>query len=220
MQNPFDNITHIVFDLDGLLVDSEPLWVIAEDVILQQHGTTWDAEKATQHIGLRIDEVAAVMVRLYDVPLTPAEMADQLMIEMTRLISERLEPMPGADKAVHNLHQAGFTQAIASSSGTAYIHSIVEKMNWHDHIAIIASAQNVERGKPAPDVYLRAADLLNVNPAACLALEDSLNGAKAAQAAGMRVVAIPGESFSASDFNTIADYVFPSLVEFLQHLPH
>ena len=220
MQNPFDNITHIIFDLDGLLIDSEPLWKIAEDVILNAYNTEWDAEKARHHIGLRIDEVASVMVKLYELPLTPDDMANQLMKEMTSLVNERLETMPGADEAIRTLHESRFTLAIASSSGAEYIQAIVKKMDWGKHISVIASAEHVERGKPAPDVYLLAAELLKVNPVQCLALEDSLNGAKAAHTAGMRVIAIPGHDFSASDFDGIADYIFPSLPEFLQQLPH
>lgn len=209
----FENITHIIFDLDGLLVDSEPLWKIAEEKALNTHGKHWQPEIARQHIGLRMDEAAAVMVKGYQIPVSASSLADEIIAVMFRLIATDLTAMRGAHEAIEKFHADGLILAIASSSLESYIRRVVHQMGWGSYMQVIASGYNVPRGKPAPDVYLAAAEMLNANVNTCLAFEDSVNGAKAAQAAQMQVCAIPGHDFTPADFVGIADFVLSSLQE-------
>lgn len=224
MRGLFDSVSHIIFDLDGLLVDSEPLWKLAEQKTLAEYGKVWQIEIARQHIGVRIDQVAEIMVHGYQVDSSPEVFGNRLMEHMFELIASDLQVMSGAVEAIQKFHAAGLTLAIASSSSETYIRAIVEQMNWTDFISIIASACNVPQGKPSPDVYLDAVRMLGTDSTTCLAFEDSVNGAKAAHAARIRVCAIPGHDFHPADFDGIANVVYPSLndvlhLEFGANLP-
>jgi mannitol-1-/sugar-/sorbitol-6-/2-deoxyglucose-6-phosphatase len=218
MDSLFHNISHIIFDLDGLLIDSEPLWEIAETNILARYGKIWTPEIGRQHIGLRIDEAAVVMVNAYQISLEPQILADEIYAEMLHLIDTSLILMPGAEETLQAFHATGYPLAIASSSSEAYINKVIQKYSWSSYIKVVASGDRVARGKPAPDVYLLAAQQLGVLPANCAALEDSLNGSKAARAAGMTTIAIPGHDFTPQDFDEIAHATFPSLLELLDIL--
>jgi sugar-phosphatase len=216
----FDGITHIIFDLDGLLIDSEPVWGIAEDQVLQRYGKRWDAEIARRHIGLRVDEATGIMIREYGLKTDAHHLATEIYDTMMELLAEATVIMPGADKTIQLMHQRGYTLGIASSSAQSYIESVVDRLGWGGYLAVLASGDSVPRGKPAPDVYLLAAERLGVYPQHCLALEDSLNGAKAAQSAGMRTVVIPGHEFTPPQFQGVADVIYPSLLEFLKAIPY
>lgn len=216
MPGLFDQISHVIFDLDGLLIDSEPLWKIAEQKALAEYNTVWRLEIARQHIGVRIDEAAMIMVKGYQMEVAAKELAARVMAHMLEQISQNLTVMSGAGEAIQKFHEAGLRLAIASSSSEDYIQEVLHQMGWTPFIDTVTSAYHVPRGKPAPDVYLEATRILGAHPMACLAFEDSVNGAKAAQAAQLRVCAIPGHDFSPSDFEGIADVTYPSLNDVLQ----
>lgn len=207
----FEGLTHIIFDLDGLLVDSEILWEAAESDVLTRYGKAWDAEIAKSHIGLRLDEAVGVMIAGYGLDVSVAAFEEEIFNAMIDLILAQLEPMVGANEIMQTFAAAGLSLSIASSSTNLYIQTVVDKMGWGDVIGLLASAEDVPMGKPAPDVYLLAAEKLDADPANCLALEDSVNGAKAARSAGMRTVAVPGHEFSPADFDGIAHAIYPTL---------
>lgn len=207
----FDGITHVVFDLDGLLIDSEPLWQIAEHAILTEHQKEWNEAIAKNHIGLRLDEAAAVMVRDYQLPMESGVLEADILARMLVLLQTQLTVMPGAQEAIATLQRQGYGLAIASSSALDYIQAAVTAQNWP--IPVLASAYEVPKGKPAPDVYLKAVERLGVTAEQCIAFEDSVNGAKAAFAAGLRTVAIPGHGFSADDFAGFTHAVYGALVD-------
>lgn len=207
----FEGLSHIIFDLDGLLVDSEILWQVAESDVLARYGKVWNAEIAKSHIGLRLDEAVEVMIAGYGLDVSLTAFEEEIFNAMIDLILAQLEPMMGANEIITAFAEADLTLAIASSSTNHYIQTVVDKMAWGDVIGLLASAEDVPMGKPAPDVYLLAAEKLGANPANCLALEDSVNGAKAARSAGMRTVAIPGHEFSPADFDGIAHAIYPTL---------
>lgn len=216
MPGLFDQISHVIFDLDGLLIDSEPLWKIAEQKALAEYNTVWRLEIAHQHIGVRIDEAAVIMVKGYQMEVAAKELAARVMAHMLEQISQNLTVMSGAGEAIQKFHEAGLSLAIASSSSEDYIQAVLHQMGWTPFIDTVASAYNVPRGKPAPDVYLEATRILGTKSSHCLAFEDSVNGAKAAQAAQLRVCAIPGHDFTPADFEGIADATYPSLNDVLQ----
>lgn len=216
----FHNITHIIFDLDGLLIDSEPLWYRAEDIALQTYGKRWDMEIAKRHTGVRMDESAAIMIEGYGLDTDAVTLERQVIDEMLILLAKELIILPGADELIKQAHTQGLTLAIASSSMESYIQAVVDRSGWQPFISVIASAYNVPRGKPAPDVYLQAIELLGAQADQCIAFEDSVNGAKAARDAGMRCVAIPGHGFVPADYDNIAHHVYPSLLDVVKLLPH
>ena len=208
-----DNITHIIFDMDGTLVDSEPLWQKAEEVILARYDQTWQRDVAKHHIGVRLDEAAQIMVDRYHLPIRSSQLEDEIFAAMLDLIQTELTPMGGVEAFIQTAAEKGYEMGVASSSPLEYIQQIVVRCGWQDYMTHVVSAYQVPNGKPAPDVYLRAAELFAVDPALCLAFEDSLNGAWAAQAAGMRVVAIPGHDFTSGEFDGVADMTVASFTD-------
>lgn len=209
----------IIFDMDGLLVDSEPVWAEAESGVLASYGKIHTEDKRQQLIGLRIDEFIAKMRDLYEIPASVESLHDDVLERMLAFIPTRVKAHSGAGELLQYVSTTGLPVAIASSSPSVIIEAIVKNQGWLDLIPIRCSAQWVARGKPAPDVYLKAAEEIGVSPTDCLALEDSPNGARAAVAAGMTCFAVPDPSHSSADsFAEITPHIFANLNAVLTHL--
>jgi HAD superfamily hydrolase (TIGR01509 family) len=203
-----------LFDLDGLLIDSEPLWKRAESVVLARLGRSFDHQIAVAHMGMRMSECAAGMVAAYGLEdCTPERFATDLVEALLAEFDDGLAAMPGAHEAIRSAADRGVL-AIASGSPLRVIERALDHFGWAPHFRVLCSADDVPRGKPAPDVFLEAARRLEVEPARCTVLEDSLNGARAARAAGMRCVAVPGADFDGAQFEGYADLVLESLEQF------
>lgn len=209
----------VIFDMDGLLVDSETVWHIAETDLITSFGYTYTDEVRAHIIGTRIDEFMVYLRSYYRLEPTVEQLSAQLIDDMLRLIPTQVKPQPGANEVIQYVVERGWPLAIASSSPQAIIDATVKAQGWGDVFAVRCSAEFEAKGKPAPDVYLTAAKALNVPPAKCLALEDSPNGARAAVAAGMVCYAVPDRSHSAkSAFDPITPHVFDSLYDVLEAL--
>lgn len=209
----------IVFDMDGLLVDSEPLWHRAETVLVESRGHTYTPELRAKIIGMRLDAIVETFRRELHFPETDAELIDELNRYMLRFLPEMVRPQPGAHELVAWVAARGLPRAIASSSPAVVIDAVVESQGWEDVFAVRCTADDVPAGKPAPDVYLAAAQRLGVPPERCLALEDSPTGARAAVAAGMVCCAVPDLTHSDPDaFAAITPHVASSLHEVLAAL--
>jgi mannitol-1-/sugar-/sorbitol-6-/2-deoxyglucose-6-phosphatase len=202
----------IIFDMDGLLVDSESVWSIAEDEMFAARGITVSREVRNQIIGMRIDEFMGKLRAIYQLPESVPDLVDELEQRMLKKIPELVKPQPGARELVAYITEKAIPCAIASSSPMIIIEATVQAQHWDPPFSVRCSAEFEERGKPAPDVYLRAAERLGVAPTDCLALEDSPNGARAAIAAGMLCYAVPDLSHTtAAAFDKITPHVFDSL---------
>jgi HAD superfamily hydrolase (TIGR01509 family) len=203
-----------LFDLDGLLIDSEPLWKRAEKTVLAQFDRTFSQEIAVAHMGMRMQECAEGMVAAYGlVECSPERFASDLVEALLAEFDRGLEAMPGAHAAIRAAADRG-RLAIASGSPLRVIERALDRFGWTRHFSVLCSADEVSRGKPAPDVYLEAARRLGVEPSGCTVLEDSLNGARAARAAGMRCIAVPGADFEVAQFGDCADTILLSLEAF------
>ena len=202
----------IIFDMDGLLVDSERVWHIAEDEVFASRGLEYTDELRASIIGLRMDEFMAKLQAHFRIEEPLADLTAEVNANMLRMIPTMVQPQPGAAELLQLVQQRGWPVAIASSSPMTIIDATLRCQGWDDVFRLRCSADNVARGKPAPDVYLQAAQLLGVAPHNCLALEDSPNGARAAIAAGMTCYAVPDRSHSQPDaFAGITPYVFADL---------
>ena len=209
----------IIFDMDGLLVDSETVWLIAETEMIEARGHKYTHDIREQIIGMRIDEFMVILHDHYQFDESVNDLVDELNQRMLHLIPTHVKPQPGAPELIDYVQAQGWPVAIASSSPTSIINAIVQAQGWEDIFRVRHSADDEEYGKPAPDVYLAAARTLNVAPAHCLALEDSPNGSRAAVAAGMTCYAVPDQSHSPkSAFQGITDHVFDSLHDVLEIL--
>ncbi len=207
----------IIFDMDGLLVDSEPVWHEVEVELIEAHGYVYSDELRESGVGMRVDEFAAILQQHYPkLGETPAAIEAAITGRMMSLPAGRIQARPGADELLRYVAELGIPRAIASSSSQRIIEHFVRLMGWDALIPQRYSAEFVARGKPAPDIYLRAADRLGCAPESCLALEDSRLGTQAALAAGMTCYTVPDLSHSKlTDFADMNDRIYGSLNEIL-----
>ena len=181
-----------VFDMDGLLIDSEPLWRRAEISVLNDLGVGLTDEMCRQTMGLRLDEMVEYWYDRFPWQSTSCEeVATRILHEVTQLVKTRGEALPGAETLVRNLKEQHCKLAVASSSPHSLINCVLAKLDLSDCFSVLCSAEKQEFGKPHPGVYLAAAKELAVDPGECLAFEDSLNGVNSAKGAGMSVVVVP-----------------------------
>lgn len=205
-------IEAIIFDMDGLMVNSEELWEETERLYFASKGHTYSSEFDGLLMGRKKEESAAIIKeRLGLEDSIQAIIAERYDI-IRKLCHERLELMPGFSALLESLVERQVPIALASSSPMDQIHFVLNRFDLHRHFSIIVSGDMVSRGKPAPDIYLMTAELLAKEPSVCLALEDTVNGARAAKAAGMICLAVPDMRQRGLDFS-MADSKFASLTE-------
>jgi len=206
-------IDAVVFDLDGVLVDSERAWSQARERVVREHGGTWPPGATKAMLGMSSTEWARYLRDELGVTLDPADIITDVVEQMKRLYRERLPLIPGAQEAVRAL-AAGWPLGLASSSNRPIIDLALELSDLRDCFAVTVSSEEVAHGKPAPDVYLAAVAALAVPAARAAAIEDSANGLRSAAAGGLHVVAIPNREFPPGpDALALADRVLASLRE-------
>ncbi len=207
-------IEGVVFDLDGVLIDSEPLWRDAEIEVFASVGIVLDHELCQRTMGLRSDEVVAHWraQRPWSGAST-AEVEAELLRVVATHIRHRGEPKPGIDEVLGFLEGRGIPVAVASSSPNAVIAAALERLDLGARFACVCSAEDEPFGKPHPGVYLTAAARLGISPACCCAIEDSPNGVLAAKAAGMTCIAIPDQAYGADPRIMTADRVVGALTD-------
>ncbi|HYM83769.1 MAG TPA: HAD family phosphatase [Candidatus Dormibacteraeota bacterium] len=207
------DVRAVVFDLDGLLVDTEVLWREEEAGLLSAHGVEHTREDSLATVGRAIDHSVAYLAwRIGRPPSAVPELRRELMARMRTAFADRLAPMPGAIGLVRGLADAGLPMAVASNTDRDLVRLALERAGLSDVFDAVVSAEDVEHPKPAPDVYLRACQALGVAPSEALAFEDSESGIVAARAAGLRVYAVP--QLVEMDVSA-ADRVLESLEELL-----
>ena len=210
-------IEAVIFDLDGLLIDSEPLWQEAEILIFKQVNLVLTSELCRQTQGLRIDEVVDYWYRQYPwTNLSKLKVEELIVSKVIELIHLKGQPLPGVAQAIAFVKNQNVKIALASSSTSQIIQAALQKLNLTEVFVEIYSAESEMLGKPHPGVYSTTAQKLNVPPQSCLALEDSLNGVLAAKAAHMKCVAIPEAIQQKNPQFAIADLILKSLEEFNQ----
>lgn len=208
----------IIFDMDGTLVDSEVVWDIAEQEMFADMNLTYNAEVREQVIGLRLDEFFEKLIGIYKLENSIDELQAELIKRMMIKIPELVEPKSGAQAIIEWTAQQGIPYCIASSSPMSIIEASVKAQGWTDLIPHLYTADSVPKGKPAPDVYLYAAEQLGINPEDCLALEDSPNGARSAISAGMTCYVVPDSHSTPEKFADITPHVFSTLDDVLAQL--
>jgi HAD superfamily hydrolase (TIGR01509 family) len=182
----------VIFDLDGVLVDSERIWDEVRRAVVAEHGGTWREEATRAQQGMSTPEWARYLVEELGAQLTPPEIATVVVKRMAARYAAEPPLIPGAVDVVRQV-SARWPVAIASSSPVILIKGFLDVTGLPVGAAV--SSEQVGAGKPAPDVYLRAAELLGVAPSECAAVEDTTNGLRSALAAGMAVYAVPNPHF-------------------------
>jgi HAD superfamily hydrolase (TIGR01509 family) len=203
-------IEAVVFDLDGVVVDSEQVWDDVREQLAHERGGRWHAGAQAAMMGMSSPEWSAYMHDEIGLAESPGEINDEVVRRMLERYGERLPLIDGAVEAVQRLAGA-FRLAVASSSNRPLIERVLETAGIAGLFEAVVSSEEVARGKPAPDVYLEAARRLELDPARCAAIEDSANGIRSAHAAGMRVLAVPNAHYPpAPDALALADDVVAS----------
>lgn len=206
--------TAVIFDMDGLLIDSEPLWRRAEIEVLARVGVPLTEADCMRTTGLRIDAVVAFWQRERPwVGATPVEVAERIVTRVIELVNAEGALLPGAREALDFFAARGLPLGLASSSPRRLIDAVLACLRLAERFAVVCSAEGLPRGKPDPAVYLHAAARLRHDPRRCLAIEDSLPGVLAAVAAGMGCIAVPAAEHQGDPRLQRATVVLGSLAE-------
>jgi HAD superfamily hydrolase (TIGR01509 family) len=206
-------IEAVVFDLDGVLVDSEPEWEQVRRQLVAERGGHWTADAQHRLMGMSTGEWARYLSEDLGVGLPPETVARLVIERMAVRYAERLPLMPGAVEAVRRL-AADWPLGLASSSPPSLIAAVLDTASLRSSFTAVMSTEEVDRGKPAPDIYLAVAGRLGRRPQRCAAVEDSSNGLRSAAAAGMAVIAVPHPSYPPDpDALGQAAVVLPGLAE-------
>src|SRR5688500_3273209 len=213
MPGPESVIEAVVFDLDGVLIDSEHVWDEARRELAAERGGRWTETASRDMMGMSSLEWSRYMHDVIGVPDPPEEISREVVRRLEELYRRDLPLVEGAVEAVERL-AAHWPLGLASSSNRELIDLVLELSGLARYFRATVSSEEVARGKPAPDVYLEAARRLDVAPQFCAAIEDSENGIRSAKAAGMSVVAIPNSLYPPGDEALSgADEVLGSLAE-------
>jgi HAD superfamily hydrolase (TIGR01509 family) len=204
-------IDAVIFDLDGVIVDSEQVWDEVRAEFARESGGLYGETATRAMMGMSSPEWSRYMADSLHVPGTPEEINAAIVERMLERYGEEPPLIPGAVEAVRRI-AAWVPLAIASSSNRELIDVVLRVSGLSGDFAATVSSEEVPRGKPSPDVYLEAAHRLGADPARCGAVEDSHNGIRSAKAAGMRVVAVPNPHYPPDDESlSLADVVVPAI---------
>lgn len=209
----------VIFDMDGVLIDSEPLWKIAMEEAFHSVGCMITKKDFQKTVGLRIDEVVEYWHKHSGwKDLSVKEVEDLIIQKMVRLIKENGDPLVGVLDTISFLKSQGLKVGLATSSYNILIDKVLDALGIRDAFDVVNSAEDEEFGKPHPAVYLTVANKLKVDPIKCLVIEDSLNGVIAGMAAKMNVVCIPEKTHNPERKLQLAHYLFEDMALFLEHI--
>jgi len=204
-----------IFDMDGLLIDSEPLWQEAEINVFRSVGVPLTRELCRETVGVRLDEVVRHWYEKFPWHTESVEVVEaRILEEVSRLIVSRGKPMPGVRETIDLLSAAKYELAVASSSPLRLVRTALETFGLIENFSVLHSAEAEGKGKPHPAVYLSAMSRLGVDPCNCIAFEDSAIGVRAAKSAGAWVIAVPESADISSPAFADADVVLSSLTNF------
>ena len=210
--NPGARVTHVLFDVDGLLLDTEPVYTAATNAVLARFGKTFDWSLKANMIGRRAIDSARYLVREMQLPIG----AEEYLAERNKFLRKNFaacEALPGAEELVRHLHRHRIPIAVATSSERDLFEIKITRHNWFALFDAVVSGDDVAHGKPAPDIFLRAAQSIGGAPQSPLVFEDAPSGVAAARAATMRVIAVPDARMDKARYRD-ADAVLHSLAEF------
>jgi HAD superfamily hydrolase (TIGR01509 family) len=201
----------VMFDMDGLMIDSEPLAKAAWQQTVARFGHTLDDSQFSQMLGCRQSECARKICAWFSLPEDPDQLARTRNQEFMQLLPGKVHPMPGLFELLQWLASHDIPRALVTSGLPDYVKAVARELKLEDSFSVTVTAADVQNGKPAPDCYQLAARRLNRAPSACLALEDAPNGVTAAKSAGLTCWAIPNNETRGLDLSH-ADRILRSLL--------
>ena len=207
-----ERIEAVVFDMDGVLVDTEHLWDEVREALTEEWGGRYTPEAQEAMMGMSSPEWSRYLHEVVGLREPPEVINAEVVRRMLERYEMDLPVVPGAVEAVRRLAGEGYRLAVASSSNRELIDGVLRRLQLTELFQATVSSEEVARGKPAPDVYLETARRLGVPPGRCMAIEDSASGIRAAHSAGMRVIAYPNRHYPpAANVLALADVVIESL---------
>ncbi|HVF69852.1 MAG TPA: hexitol phosphatase HxpB [Xanthomonadales bacterium] len=210
-------IQAVIFDMDGVLIDSEPLWRKAAIKSFSTVGVRLTDDMCKETMGTRVDEVVNYWYHKFPWENTQKKLVEELIWEnVIRLVKDEGKVKEGVRESLEFVKKQKLKIALASTSAMVLINTVLDKLGLQGYFEVIHSAEFEDYGKPHPGVYLTTAKKLGVQPQACVAIEDSINGMIAAKAAKMKCIAIPEKELVGDKRLGIADIVIPSLLEINQ----
>jgi sugar-phosphatase len=204
----------VIFDMDGVLIDSEPLWKIAMEAVFSELGSTLQKSDFQKTVGLRIDEVIHFWNIHESWGITDeVEIQEKIISKMEELIAANAQPLPGVIETLNFLKSKGLKIGLATSSSSRLIRIVLKELRIATFFDFTHSAETENFGKPHPAVYITVAQKLGVSPTKCLVIEDSLNGVISGLAAKMKVVCIPEKTHFPNSKLALADFQFETMSE-------
>ena len=203
-------IKAVIFDMDGVMIDSEPLWEKTERILLARRDIEYSPTYRDQIVGLNQNDSGKLLIDTFELKETVEDIISERVEILTAIYEEELEVVLDLIPLLDNLRDNKFKLAVASSSPLRVINFVLDMFSLQEYFPVVVSGECTENGKPHPDIYLHTAKRLEVEPSECVAIEDSINGVKSAKAAGMYCIAVPDKRLSQIEFQN-ADIIVPNL---------
>jgi HAD superfamily hydrolase (TIGR01509 family) len=204
----------VIFDLDGVLADSEPWWNQIDAKLLAEHGVTYRGEYHRNVLGVSYRLAVEFYKNAFHISASVEELMRRRGEIATDFFANRVSLFPSAKMTLEQLREMKLPLAVATSSVSASARPLLDRTGIRSLFSVVITGDEVQQGKPHPDIYVRAAEKLGISPEACLVIEDSLAGIAAGKAANMRVAAIPDRRFvDPREYEKEANYVIGSLSE-------
>lgn len=204
----------VIFDMDGVLIDSEPWWNVALRNGFRMVDLEMSDEMCEETMGARLNEVIDYRIEKHGIDPKHASILEEKIInEMIYFVTNKAAILPGVIESIKLLKEQGFKLAIASSSPHKLIEAVLKKLSCSEYFEAVFSAQDDELGKPHPGVYIRCARSLSTNPENCIVIEDSVNGMVAAKAAKMSVIVVPDPKMAGDPAWGLANFKLDTLIK-------
>ena len=201
-------IKAFIFDMDGVIIDSEPLHIESDKMVGREFGIELTDEELLQYVGMNDEWLWSKLAKKYKINTAIDEILEMQYLNKIKLLETgKFQKIKGVDDLISDLRVKGIKTALASSSAVRFIQSVLDKLELTDSFEVTVSGEDVENGKPAPDIFLRAAELLNVSPKECVVLEDAMHGINGAKA-GMKCIGFKNPNSGNQDLSNADKIVY------------
>ena len=215
-------IKAVIFDMDGVMIDSEPLWEKTERILLARRDIEYTPTYRDQIVGLNQNDSGKLLIDTFELNEKVEDVISERVEILTAIYEEELVVVRDLIPLLDDLRDNNFKLAVASSSPLRVINFVLDMFSLHKYFPVIVSGECTDNGKPHPAIYLHTGDRLEVEPSECVAIEDSINGLRSAKAAGMYCIAVPDKRLSQVEFQNAdlivssLDRISPELIKFFE----